>query len=164
MAKEHSMDIAVKFDFQELKNAVDQAQREASTRYDLKDSGIEIDLNEERIKLNVETEHQIEAVYGILLNKIIARSQSPKILQRGNIKPAAKMRHEEEMKLITAMDQENAKMISKLIRENFPKTKPSIQGESIRVSSKSIDDLQAVIKYLKENESVKLPLEFRNYK
>ncbi|MFC1616148.1 YajQ family cyclic di-GMP-binding protein [Patescibacteria group bacterium] len=164
MAKEHSMDIVVKFDFQEIKNAVDQAQREASTRYDLANSDIEIDLNEERIKINVETENQMEAVYGILLKKIISRNQSAKILKRGTIKPCAKMRFEEEMPLTKTMDQENAKKISKSIRDKYPKAKASIQGESIRVSSKSIDDLQDIIKFLKSQEDINLPLDFKNYK
>ena len=158
------MDIAVKFDFQELKNAVDQAQRDSKNRYDLKDSNIEIELNEGDIKVTAQSDNQIEAVYGILLSKVIGRGLSPKILDRQKIEEIGGMRVRQEMKLVTSLDQENAKKISKMIRDEFPKAKPNIQGETVRVSSKSIDDLQAIMRALKEDESTQVPLDFSNYK
>ncbi len=164
MAKDHSMDVSVSFDFQEMRNAIDQAQRDAKTRYDLKDSNIEIELTEDSVKVNAQSDHQIESVYGIIVQKMISRHLSPKILDRQKMEEAGGMRMRQEMKLVKALDQENAKKISKLVRENFEKCKPVIQGDTIRISSKSIDDLQAISKFLQEDESIVVPLSFGNYK
>lgn len=164
MAKEHSMDVVVQFDFQEIKNAVDQLEREVKTRFDLKDSSIEVELSPEKISIKAESDNQIESVYGILLKKVISRNQSPKILKRGKISEIGGMRVKEELELIKVLDSENAKYISKKIREEFSKSKASIQGESVRVSSKSIDDLQAIQKALLSDEEIKVPLSFTNYR
>lgn len=164
MAKEHSMDISVQFDFQELKNAVEQTKKEAINRYDLKDAGIEVELSEDNIKVTAQSEMQIEAVYGILIKKMIGRNVSPKILDRQKIAEIGGMRVKQEMKLIKALDQEMSKKISKMIRDSFPKSKPVIQGELIRVTSGSIDELQAIIAKLKADETLNLPLEFGNYR
>jgi len=164
MAKDHSLDIAVKFDFQELRNAVDQAQRETITRYDLKDAGIEIELTEENIKVTAQTEMQLEAVYGILLQKIIKRGVSPKILDKQKVEPIGGMRVKQEYNLITTMDKEGAKKVSKMIKENFDKAKPSIQGDTIRVTSPSIDQLRSIMDFLNKSEEIMLPLDFSNFK
>jgi len=164
MASDHSMDIGVDFDFQELKNAVDQAKRESTTRYDLKDSNIEIELNDEDIKVTAQSNNQIESVFGILIQKMISRKLSPKILNRQDIKDIGGMRVRQEMTLIKALDQDAAKKISKIVREEFPKSKPMIQGESVRVVSKSIDDLQAIMKVLNDTESLEVPLNYTNFK
>ncbi|MFA5948088.1 MAG: YajQ family cyclic di-GMP-binding protein [Candidatus Gracilibacteria bacterium] len=164
MAKEHSMDVSVKFDFQELRNAVEMAKKETVNRYDFKDANIEIELTEENIKVNAQSDMQLEAVYGILIKKMIGRAVSPKILDRQKIEEAGGMRVRQEMKLIKALDQETSKKISKTIRDAFPKSKPIIQGEILRVVSPSIDELQAIIKLLAGDESVNVPLEFGNYR
>ena len=91
MAKEHTMDISVKFDFQELKNAVEQTKKESQNRYDLKDANVEIDLSEAEIKVTTGTEMQIESVFGILIQKMIARGVSPKILDRQKIQEVGGM-------------------------------------------------------------------------
>jgi len=161
---DHSMDITVKFDGQELKNSIEQAKKEAGTRYDLKDSDVEIELTDDSIKINVETEGQIEAVFGILIKKVISRNLSPKILQRGKITQGGKMRYNEELKITKILDAENAKNIAKIIREGFPKVKPNIQGDTVRVTSKSIDDLQELIRHLQSLESIEVPLDFGNYR
>jgi len=164
MASEHSMDIMVQFDFQELKNAVEIAKKEIMNRYDLKDSKVEIELTEELIKVNTANEYQIETVVGIIVGKMVNRKVSPKILDRQKIQPAGGMRFVQEIKLIKAMDQENAKNISKMVRDNFPKVKPLIQGDTVRVVSKSIDDLQAIMSFLNTQESIKIPLLYTNYR
>lgn len=164
MASEHSMDIGINFDLQEMRNAIDQAKKETVNRYDLKDSNIVIELNDDNIKLNAQSDMQIESVYGIIVKKMVGRNLSPKILDRQKIEEAGGMRVRQEMKLIKALDQENAKKISKIIRDNFPKAKPIIQGETVRVVSKSIDELQAIMQKLKEDESIKVPLNFTNYR
>ncbi len=164
MASEHSMDIVVDFDFQELRNAIDQVKREAITRYDLKDAKIEIELTDDVIKVNAASDNQLETIYGMIIQKAVTRKLSPKIFVRGKIEQASGMRVREELKLIKALDQENAKEISKIIRDNFPKVKPNIQGESLRIVSKSIDDLQEVMAHLKKLETIKVPLNFTNYR
>lgn len=93
MASTHSMDIVVQFDLQEMKNSVDQALREATNRYDLKDSNVKIELKEDSmIVLEAASDMQIEALYGILIKKMVGRGLSHKILQRGEIKDFASMR------------------------------------------------------------------------
>lgn len=164
MASEHSFDIEAGFDFQELRNSVDQAKREAQNRYDLKDSNVEIELSETQITINAENEHQIDAIDGILLKKMIGRSVSPKILDRQKIQQVGGMRVKQEIKLIKALDQENAKKISKILRDDFSKVKANIQGDAIRVSAKSIDDLQAVIAHLKSLDNIELPLQYSNFR
>lgn len=164
MASEHSMDIGINFDLQELRNAIDQAKKETVNRYDLKDSNIVIELNDDNIKINAASDMQIEAVYGIIVKKMVGRNLSPKILDRQKIEEAGGMRVRQELKLIKALDQENAKKISKIVRDNFPKSKPVIQGETVRIVSKSIDELQEIMTKLKADESIKVPLNFTNYR
>lgn len=164
MASEHSMDVVVNFDMQEMKNAIDQATREIVNRYDLKNSSIEIELGENEIKINTETENQVEAVYDVIARKMAGRNLSPRILDRQKIEPAGGMRYRQEIKLIRALDQETAKKICKLIKDGFPKAKSSIQGDAVRVSSKSIDDLQAVITGLRAAQDISVPLQFTNYR
>ncbi len=164
MAKEHSMDITIQFDFQELKNAVEQTKKEAVNRFDLKDSNIEIELGEDEIKVTAQSDMQIESVFGILLKKMISRSVSPLILKRAEAKEIGGMRVREEMKLIKALDQENAKKITAIVKELFPKAKSNIQGDTVRVTSSSIDDLQKIIAALNADEKLALPLEFGNYR
>ena len=158
------MDVSVQFDFQELKNAVEQTKKEATNRYDLKDSNPEIELSDTQIKVTVGSEMQVEAVYGILIKKMISRNVSPKILDRKGPKEVGGMRVREEMNLIKALDQENAKKISQKIRDAFPKAKPVINGDTLRVTSGSIDDLQQIIALLRNDENIKVPLEFGNYR
>lgn len=164
MAADHSMDIVVRFDLQELRNAVDQCRRDASTRYDLKDAKIEIELNADDIKFNAETENQLEAVFNILIEKITRRGLSYKILDRKPPEQAGGMRMRQEIKLIKALDQENAKMISKFTRDHFPKAKANIQGDTVRIVSKSIDELQQIMAAIKAEKTIDLPLEFTNYR
>jgi uncharacterized protein YajQ (UPF0234 family) len=164
MASDHSMDISVNFDFQELKNAVDQAKREATNRFDLKDAGIELNLTEESLKITAKADIQIESVFTILSKKLMGRNLSSKILDRKDIEEIGGMRVRQEMTLVKVLDKENAKLISKKIKENFDKVKANIQGETIRVISKSINDLQAVQQMLNNDESIDVPLSFANYK
>ncbi|MEK7672375.1 MAG: YajQ family cyclic di-GMP-binding protein [Patescibacteria group bacterium] len=164
MAEDHSMDVVVNFDMQELRNAVDQAKKEVLTRYDFKDSNIEIELAENEIKVNVANEMQIDAVFEILVKRMAGRNISSKILDRKPFEPAGGMRFRQEIKLVKALDQENAKIISKLVRDNFPKAKGNIQGDTVRVTSKSIDDLQGVMALLRSSSEIKVPVHFTNYR
>lgn len=164
MASQHSMDIVVQFDFQELRNAIEQAKKEALNRYDLKDAGIEIELTDDDIKLVAASDMQLESVFGVVVKKMASRGLSHKILDRQKIEEAGGMKVRQHIKLVKALDQENAKELSKKIRDAYPKAKPTIQGDTVRVVSNSIDELQEIIAMLRKDETIKVPLQFTNYR
>lgn len=164
MASQHSMDIVVKFDKHEMDNAIDQARKEAVNRYDLKDAGIEIEFTDDDIKLVAASEMSLEAVFGIIVKKMSGRGLSHKILDRQKIEEAGGMKVRQHIKLVKVLDSESAKELSKKIRDAFPKAKPLIQGDTVRVTSGSIDELQEIIAMLRNDETVKVPLEFTNYR
>jgi cyclic-di-GMP-binding protein len=164
MASESSFDIVSQFDLQELRNAIDQVKREIATRYDFKGTNAEVTLNDDDITLLVPDTMKLKAVQDMIFQKLVNRKLSPKILEMKDPEPAAGGALRQVMKLIKALDQETCKVISKMIKDNFPKCKGSIQGTAVRVSSKSKDDLQAVIAYLRKVETLKVPLEFNNYR
>lgn len=164
MASDSSMDIVSQFDLQEVRNAFDQTKKEIVVRYDLKDLHIELELTDEKITITTPSEMSLETAWGILLQKMINRKLSPKVLKKEEMEKVGGNQVRYVVKLIKTLDQETAKQISKLIRDNFPKAKPSIQGEAVRVSSKSRDELQAIIAYLRANKDLPLPLDFTNYR
>ena len=130
----------------------------------MKDAGIEIELSDDLIKVTTQGEMHIQAIYDILLKKLISRRLSPKILDRQDVQEIGGMRVRQEIKLIKALDQETAKDLSKKIRDIAPKSKPTIQGEILRVTAAKIDDLQGIVGALKSDGSIKVPLEFGNYR
>jgi uncharacterized protein YajQ (UPF0234 family) len=164
MASESSFDIVSQFDFQELRNALDQVKREISTRYDFKDSHAEVTLNEDDITVVAPDTMKLGAVKDMLFQKLVNRKLSPKILDIKEPEPAAGSMLRQVYKLIKVLDQDACKQITKIIKENFPKVKSTIQGTTVRVSSKSKDDLQAVMGKLRQEPSIKIPLEFTNYR
>jgi hypothetical protein len=164
MASEPSFDIVSEFNLQELRNAVDQVKREISTRYDFKGIIAELTLNENDITVLVPDTMKLKAIQDMLAQKLINRKLSPKILNMQEPEPAAGGTLRQVIKLIKVLDQENCKAITKIIKENFPKVKSAIQGETIRVTSKNLDDLQAVIAHLQKDGVVKMPIEFTNYR
>jgi len=164
MASESSMDIVSQFDLQEVRNAFDQTKKEIAVRYDLKDMHIELGLTDEKVSITAPSDMSLEAAWGILLQKMINRKLSPKVLKKGELEKIGGNLVRYEIKLIKVLDQEMAKQIAKLIRDNFPKAKPSIQGETVRVSSKSRDELQAIITMLRAEKTLPLPVDFTNYR
>lgn len=162
MASTFSFDVVSDFDRQELVNAVDQAKRDVSTRYDLKDTKTEIELDGEEIKINTENEFTFDAVKDILTSKIVRRNLSLKILEFGKVEPAANSRVRCEIKLKKGISQELAKEVSKIIRDNTKAT-PQIQGDAVRVTSKSKDELQTIITLLK-GKDFPVALQFINYR
>lgn len=164
MASDSSMDIICDFNVHELTNAVDQTRRELSTRYDLKSLGITVDQGEDAITITAPSEYALNASFEILLQKVINRKLSPKILNKKDMEKMGGTTVRYKVELIKALDQESAKKISAVIREKFPKAKPSIQGQTIRVSSKSRDELQSVIAMLRTDKVIDLPLQFTNYR
>lgn len=163
MASESSFDIVAQFDLQELRNAIDQVKREISTRYDFKGLPVQVNLTDDDITLLVPDGMKLQAVKDMIIQKVINRKLSPKILEFGDPQEAAGGSLRVVVKLLKVLDQETCKIITKLIKENFPKVKTNIQGTTVRVSSKSKDELQAVIVLLREQD-FKVPAQFTNYR
>ena len=165
MAKEHSLDITAEFDKQEMVNAIDQAKREVGTRYDFKGIQADIDYSEsaKSITLVSTTDNKVEAIKDIVISKIIKRGISSKAVDEhsrdsvggGNIKLILTVKD--------ALDIGNAKKITKEIKAKKLKVKTEIRGEEVRVTSKSIDDLQATMKVVREMD-LELPINFINMK
>ncbi len=165
MASEFSFDIVSQFDLQEVRNAVDQVKREISTRYDFRGSNATVELGDDLITVVAGSEMQVGQVWDLLLQKVINRKQSPRILDKGEIKPVGGMQFKLEVKLVKALTQEKCKKISALIKDGGFKAKGSIQGDAVRVSAKDKDELQTVIGYLRDKEEeVGATLTFQNYR
>jgi cyclic-di-GMP-binding protein len=163
MAVQNSFDIVSKFDSQELRNAIDQAMREITTRYDLKDSKTEIDQEDDKLVINTSDEMSLRAVRDILESKALRREISLKVFDYQKEEDASGGRIRQEVKLRQGLNDEMAKQISKDIRTEFKKVKPQIQGDLIRVTAKSRDELQDVIQLVKSGD-YDMPLQFTNYR
>ena len=164
MASDSSFDIVSKVDPMEAKNAVDQAQREIAQRYDFKGVGAEVDWSgDEKLLLKASTEDRVKAVLEVVESKFIKRGISIRALDAGEPFPSGKeVRIEVSLKNGIASD--DAKAISKIIRDEAPKSvKSQIQGDELRVSSKSRDDLQATMALLK-GKDLDVDLQFVNFR
>lgn len=161
-----SFDVVSKVDKQEVSNALNQAAKEIGQRYDFKNVGASIDWSGEKVLMKANSEERVRAVLDVFQTKLIRRNVSLKVLDFGDDdtpKPSGK-EYRLEASLKDGITQDEAKKISKLIRDEFPKTvKPLIQGDELRVSSKSRDDLQAVQRLLQGAE-LDTPLQFINYR
>jgi len=159
-----SFDIVSKVDSMEAKNAVDQAQKEIAQRYDFKGVGAEVDWSgNEKLLLKASTEERVKAVLDVVESKFIKRGISLKSLDVG--KPyASGKEYRIEISLKNGIASDDAKKIAKIIREEGPKSvKSQIQGDELRVSSKSRDDLQATIALLK-GKNLDVALQFVNFR
>jgi cyclic-di-GMP-binding protein len=163
MANASSFDVVSSFDRQELRNAVDQAQREIRTRYDLKNTGTEIEEADSELTITTESSYSLMAVKDILESKLIRRGLSLKILDYQSEEEASGARVRQVVRLKEGINDDIAKRISKDIRDNFKKVKPQVQGDAIRVQAKSRDDLQEVIQHLKSGDWP-VALQFVNYR
>ena len=163
MAGDCSFDIVSQFDEQELVNAVDQTRREVKTRYDLKDTKTEIVSNQDNITILTDSSLTLKNVRDILESKAIRRKLSLKIFKPGKEENAAGGKVRQVIQLQQGLSQDLAKEMTKYIRESYPKVRPQIQGDAIRVIAKSRDELQAVIALLKQKD-YPVALQFINYR
>ena len=163
MASNASFDVVSKFDRQELKNAIDQADREVQNRYDLKDTKTIIDLGEKELTITTASEYTLNAVKDIIESKLVARKLSLKILEYKTPEDASGGRSRQVVTLKEGIPDEIAKKITKQIRDEFKKVTPQIQGDALRVQAKSRDELQAVINLLKDAD-YPVALQFVNYR
>jgi uncharacterized protein YajQ (UPF0234 family) len=166
MAKDFSFDVVSDFDAGEMINVIDQAQRELSNRYDFKGTAAKLEFTADKggVLLEGDTRNQLDAIVDVLRSKLIKRELSPKILDTAGSQPAESgviVRWTITFK--RGLNQDDAKKLTKLIREHYPKAKAQIQGEAIRVSSTSKDDLQGVMNLLR-CQDLNFPLQFENYR
>ena len=165
MAESFSFDVVSDFDRQELVNTLDQVKREISQRYDLKGTDTSVDLDKENIFIITNSELTLNAVNDIIRQKAIKRNLSLKIFDYGEIEMVSGNRIKQTILLKQGIKQEIAKKISKNIRDEFKKVNVSINGETLRVTSKSKNDLQLTIKLLDILEDkYKIPLQANNYR
>lgn len=158
-----SFDVVSKLDSMEIENAVNQARKEIEQRYDFKGVGAEINLNDKVLLLKANTEERVLAVLDVVQSKFIKRGISLKALDSGDPYPSGKETRI-EVKLKEGIDQATAKKLNKLIRDEGAKSvKSQIQGDELRVSSKSRDDLQDTIALLK-GADVDVALQFINFR
>jgi uncharacterized protein YajQ (UPF0234 family) len=158
-----SFDIVSKVDKMEADNALHQAQKEIEQRYDFKGVGASIDWSGEKLLMKASSEERVRAVLDVFQSKLVKRGISLKSLDAGDPFASGK-EYRIEASLKNGIDQENAKKISKIIREEGPKTiKSQIQGDELRVTSKSRDDLQEVIALLKSSD-LPIDVQFTNYR
>jgi hypothetical protein len=163
MASASSFDIVSDFDMQELKNALDQTEREIGTRYDLKDTKTEIESTDTQLTITTNSEYTLSQVRDLLESKFVRRGLSLKILDYQTEEPASGARVRQVVKLRKGIPDDLAKKITKQIRDDFKKVTPQIQGNAVRVQAKSRDDLQAVIASLKDAD-YPVALQFINYR
>lgn len=165
MAANHSFDIVSEIDFQEADNAINQATKEIQQRYDLKESHTEIELNkkDKLITLNTKDDYSRKQSIDILQSKFIKRGISIKAMKMQEPEPAASGRLKQIINLQSGISKENSKLITKMIKDSKLKVNAQIQDEQVRVTAAKIDDLQSVIKIVKEAD-LDFPVQFTNYK
>jgi uncharacterized protein YajQ (UPF0234 family) len=163
LAGEASFDVVSDFDEQELRNALDQVRREVGQRYDFK--GVTVDLTQakEELVLVTDDEHRAAAIKDLIESKAIRRNLSLKIFDWGKVVPAGGNKVRQSIALRRGLVDVLAKKITKLIRDEFRTVKSQIQGDAVRDSGKSKDDLQRVIVRLRGLDEA-VPLQFENYR
>ena len=165
MAENFSFDVVSDFDRQELVNTLDQVKREISQRYDLKGTDTIVELEKESIFIITNSELTLNSVIDIIRQKATKRKLSLKIFDFESVEVISGNRVKQNIKLIKGLDQEIAKKISKDLRNNIKKINVSIQGDSLRVASKSKNDLQLAIGMMDRfEEQFNIPLQTNNYR
>ncbi|MDD4237166.1 MAG: YajQ family cyclic di-GMP-binding protein [Desulfotomaculaceae bacterium] len=163
MAKENTFDIVSQVDLQEVNNAVNQALRELQTRFDFKGSKSEITYDGEQITLVGDDEFKLKNVVDILEAKMVKRGINLKAMRYGKIEPSARDTVRQRVNLVQGVDKELAKVITKLVKESKLKVQATIQNDQVRISGKNRDDLQEIMKIIKDHE-FDIPLQFINYR
>jgi len=161
-----SFDVTTGVDLQEVDNAVNQAQKEIAQRYDFKGAAVELEFKraDAVINLSADSDMRMRALFDVVQSKLIKRGVPVKNLDIGEIKPAGGDILKREVKLKQALDTDTAKKVAAAIKEQkFKKVQASIQGDQVRVSAPSRDELQAVIAFLR-TQDVGVELQFGNYR
>jgi uncharacterized protein YajQ (UPF0234 family) len=159
-----SFDVVSEVDMQEVKNAIDQASREVTTRFDFKGTDSSIELADKEINLHSSTEDRLKALNVVLEEKLVKRQVSLKVLDRGKVEEASKGTVRQVIKLQAGIDSDRARKINKFLKDlGLKGISSQTQGEQVRVSGKKRDDLQSAIAALKD-EDFGIPLQFNNFR
>lgn len=159
-----TFDVVSEVNLQEVRNAVDQANREASTRFDFKDTDSSIEFSEAELKLSSSSEDRLRALSLVLDERLVKRGVSLKSIERSPIIEGSRNSARQTLKLVAGISTEKSKAINKFIKDlNLKGVSSSSQGDSLRVSGKKRDDLQAAIQALKEAD-FGIPLQFNNFR
>jgi len=158
-----SFDVVSEVDQHEVKNALDQATREIQTRFDFKGTGTGMSMDEDLIEVRSSTENRLKAAVDVLREKFVRRSISLKALREGPVLPAAKGTVRQSLHINRGISEDKARELTKFIKGSGIKVQTQVQGDQLRVTGKKKDDLQAVIKALKEKD-FDIPLQFTNYR
>jgi cyclic-di-GMP-binding protein len=166
MADAYSFDVVSEVDLQEVDNAVNQAMKEISQRYDFKGSISKVTLNKTTKELEIvaDDESKLNAVVDVLKGKFVKRNISPKAMDFQKLEPAFSGTVNQKVKIISGMPMEACKDIVKRIKDSKLKVQVSIVDEKVRVAGKSKDDLQAVMQMLRSAADIKIALQFNNYR
>jgi uncharacterized protein YajQ (UPF0234 family) len=163
MAGEFSFDVVSDFDVQELRNALDQARREIATRYDFKGGLAEIAQDKDALIIRTDSELRARSIRELVESKAVRRDLSLKVFEWGPLEPAGGMTLRQRVGLRRGVSEDLARKITRMIRDEFPKVRSQVQGDAVRVSAKSKDDLQKVIARLRQLDEA-VPLQFVNYR
>jgi uncharacterized protein YajQ (UPF0234 family) len=166
MPSDNSFDIVSEIDLQEMDNAVTQAIKEVTTRYDFKGTAAsisELNRKEKELTLTADAEPQLDAVKKVLVEKMIKRGVDPKALDYQKLEQATHKTVRQKAKLKSGIDKETAKKIQRTVKDLKLKVTVAIQGEALRVSSAKKDELQAVIAHLKAHPP-EVPVQFNNFR
>ncbi len=159
-----SFDIVSEVDMQEVRNAVDQSNREAATRFDFKNTDSTVEIGDKELTLHSSTEDRLRALHQVLEEKLVRRKVSLKALDAGKIEEAAKGSARQRIAIQAGISQDHAKRVNRLIKDlGLKGVSSQTQGEQIRVTGKKRDDLQAVIAACKEAD-LGIPLQFTNFR
>ena len=160
-----SFDIVSTFEMQEIDNAINMVKKDIANRYDFKGSNSNIILSksDNKIKIEADNEYQIKAIIDMLENRAISRKISIKTFKYENLEQATGMSYRQYVNLQSGISKEDSKKINKLIKELKLKVNSQILGDKLRVTGKKIDDLQKIIKIIKE-KNISIPLQFINMK
>lgn len=163
MAGESSFDVVSDFDDQEMRNALDQVRREVQQRYDFKGATFDLSQAKTELVLITDDEFRAKAIRELIESKAVKRGLSLKVFDWGKVEPAGGNKVRQHIGLRRGLDEDLARKLSKLVRDEFPKAKAQIQGDALRVFAKSRDDLQRVITRLRELDEP-VALQFTNYR
>jgi uncharacterized protein YajQ (UPF0234 family) len=160
-----TFDVVSKLDLQEVRNAVDQAQREVATRFDFKDTGSSLELGEGEIRLQSSTEDRLRALVQVLEEKLVKRHVSLKALDYGKVEEGSRGAMRQTVALRAGLDADHARAVNRWIKDSsgVKGVSSQTQGDQVRVTGKKRDDLQTIIAGLREQD-LGIPLQFENFR
>lgn len=159
-----TFDVVSKPDWSEIKNALNQAQKEIAQRYDFRGTDASIDLSDQALVIVANSDDRVRAVYDVMIGKLTKREVSLKHFSMGKVEPGASGNKKARVAIQEGLSTENAKLIVKIIKDSGAKVQASIIDQAVRVTGKKKDDLQGVIQMLKQKSDLDVALQFQNFR